>query len=30
MNVADEIEKLVKLHDRGALTEEEFHGLKAR
>lgn len=29
MNVADEIEKLVKLRDRGVLTEEEFHELKA-
>ena len=29
MNVADEIEKLVKLRDRGVLTEEEFQELKA-
>ena len=29
MNVADEIEKLVKLRDRGVLSEEEFQELKA-
>lgn len=29
MNAIEEIEKLVKLRDRGVLTEEEFQELKA-